>query len=65
MKRKFHVRFCTGGGAVARPTDRSAVDGAGCSDYYGRRLFVVLVHVRRFASDRAATELHAVGRRAR
>jgi len=26
MKRKFHVRFCTGGGAGDCPTDRSAAD---------------------------------------
>ena len=26
MKRKFHVRFCTGGGAGDRPTDRSGAD---------------------------------------
>ena len=39
-----------------------AVDGAGRSDYYGRRLFVVLVRAGRFANDRAATEPQAVRR---
>ena len=45
MKRKFHVRFCTGGRAGDCPTDRSGADRASREHASGACLCVVLVLV--------------------